>query len=109
MLCFVTLWCEGKEAKLTAKLGNIANISLSEQKSGLATCFVTFWCQGKEAKLRGLSDAPLSRGFGNVTWQDVCRYGRFTLAETHHKYKLFASHNAQKYLFCSFSLLSVAE
>ena len=43
MLCFVTFWCQGKEAKLTAKLGNIANISLSEQKSGLSTCFVTFW------------------------------------------------------------------
>ena len=73
MFCFVTLWCQGKEAKLTAKLGNITNISIFEPNAEIMLCFVTFWCQGKEAKLRGFSAAPLSRGVRNVTWQDGCR------------------------------------
>ena len=72
-------------------------------------CFVTFWCEGKQAKLRSFSAAPLSRCFRNVTWQDVFRYAPFTLAQTHHKYKRFSIHNAHKYLFCSVSLLRVAE
>ena len=72
-------------------------------------CFVMFWCEGKQAKLRSFSAAPLSRGFRNVTWQDVFRYGPFTLAQTQYKYKQFSIHNAHKYLFCSVSLLRVAE
>ena len=71
-------------------------------------CFVTSCCEGVEAKLIGFSNAPLSRGVRNVTWQDVFCCGPFTLAETHHKYKLFSIHNAEKYLFSNVSLLSVA-
>ena len=56
MLCFVTLWCQGKEAKLTAKLGNIANISLFEATAENRHCFVRFCWDGKEAKLRGRSE-----------------------------------------------------
>ena len=56
-----------------------------------------------------LSAAPLSRGFRNVTWQDVFRYAPFTLGQRQYKYKQFSIHNVHKYLFCSVSLLIVAE
>ena len=72
-------------------------------------CFVTFRCEGKQAQLRSLSAAPLSRGFRNVTWQNVFRHWPLTLSETHDKYKRCSLHNAQKYLFCSVSLLGLAE
>ena len=75
------------------------------------TCFV-LWRLGvrvSKNRRRSFSAAPLSRGFRNVTWQDVFRYGLFTLAQRQYKYKLFPSHNAHKYLFCSVSLVRVAE
>ena len=72
-------------------------------------CFVTFWCEGKQGKLRSCSAAPLCRGLINVSGQRVFRYGPFTLAQTHYKYKRFSIHNAHKYLFCSVSLVRVAE
>ena len=72
-------------------------------------CFVTSWCEGKQAKLRSFSAAPLSRGFRNVTWQYVFRYAPFTLAQRQCKYKQFSIHNVHKYLFCSVSVLRVAE
>ena len=72
-------------------------------------CFVTSLCESKQAKFRSFSAAPLSRGFRNVTWQNVFRYGPFTLAQTHHKYKLFPIHKETLTLFSSVSLLGLAE
>ena len=71
--------------------------------------FLTFWCEGSQAKLRGLSAAPLSRGFRNVTWQDVFGPCPFTSSQTQYKYKRFATHNETLTLFSNVSLLRVAE
>ena len=41
---------------LSAKVGDITNISIFEPTDENMLCFVTFWCGGKEAKLRGRSE-----------------------------------------------------
>ena len=41
---------------LSAKLGNIANITIFEPTEENMLCFVRFWCEGKEVKLRGRSE-----------------------------------------------------
>ena len=97
-----------KSSQAERQVGNVTNISLLSVFVANMPCFVTSCCEGVEAKLRGFSDAPLSRGVRNVTWQDVFCCAPFTSLQTHYKYKFFSNHDAQKYLFSSVSLLSVA-
>ena len=72
-------------------------------------CFLTFSCEGQQATLRRSSASPLNRGFRNVSRCDVFRHWLLTLVQTHYTYRLFRTHKETFTLFCSVTLLRVAE
>ena len=85
------------------------NVRPLGQKGRNMLCFLTSSCEGKEARPRGSSASPLSRGFRNVSWQDVFRPCPPTLVQRHYKYKLFLTQKETFTLFSNVSLLKVAE
>ena len=94
---------------VSCQFGNLINASPLGEKGGNMLCFLTSSCEGTQARPRGSSASPLSRRFRNVTWQYVFRPCLLTLAETHHKYKLFRTQKDTFTLFSSVTLLRIAE